>query len=166
MKNQVSRSFAAGLVAMAVVVAGCGGDNKDSGGTELRSGMDRSRSALVVMDRGIAAFRAGDRSTAMSDMDKGMSMMTESMGEMRTGLGMMSMEMMSACGVSRDEGMRPLESAVGEMRAGHAMMLDNDISNDGDALGRMEKGRKASADAMSTMDGAMSCMGHGSMGMM
>lgn len=166
MKNPVSRSFAVGLVAMVVVVAGCGSDHTDSGGPELRSGMDRSRSALVVLDRGIAAFRAGDRSTAMSEMEKGMSMMTESMGDMRAGLGMMSMEMMSGCGGSRDDMMRPLESSVGEMRAGHAMMLDNDAANDGDGLGRMEKGRKASADAMNTMGGAMSCMGHGSMGMM
>lgn len=166
MKNLMSRNFAAGLVAMAVVVSGCGSDHKDPGGPELRAGMDRSRSALVVLDRGIGAFRAGDRGTAMSEMEKGMSMMTESMGEMRAGLGMMSMEMMSGCGLSREVGMRPLENAVGEMRGGHAMMLDGDLTNDGDALGRMEKGRKATADAMHTMDEAMSCMGHGSMGMM
>ncbi len=165
-KTPASRSFAAGLVAMAVVIAGCGSDSKDSGGPELRSGMDKSRSALVVVDRGIAAFRAGDRSTAMAEMEKGMSMMTESMGEMRAGLGMMSMEMMNGCGGTRDGMMRPLEGGVAEMRAGHSMMIDDDAANDGAALARMEKGRKGTEDAMNAMGGTMSCMGHGSMGMM
>ncbi len=159
-----NRSFAA-LLVTALVFAGCGSGHQDSGGEELRGGMDKTRSALVVMDRGIAAFRAGDRNGGMTDMAKGMSMMTESMGEMRAGIGMMSNDMMRGCGLSH-EGMRPLEDAVAAMRSGHAMMLDRDLANDADGLGRMERGRKASADAMDAMDRAMSCMGHGSMGMM
>lgn len=61
------RSLAALLVATVLVVVGCGSGHHDSGGEELRSGMEKSRAALVAMDRGIVAFRAGDRNSGMND---------------------------------------------------------------------------------------------------
>jgi hypothetical protein len=62
--------------------------------------------------------------------------------------------------------MKPFETGLGEMRAAHTMMLDGDPSNDDAALVRMQKGHKSAADAVDAMGRTMSCMGHGSAGMM
>jgi len=167
MKNYRARIIAGAIMlAGSVVFLGCGSDHMDAGGTELRSGMDKSRSGLIVVDRGIGAFQTGERAAGLNDMGKGMATMTESMADMRSGLGMMSMKMMSGCGGSSDEMMKPFETGLGEMRAAHSMMLDDDPSNDDAALVRMQKGRKSAADAVDAMGSRMSCMGHGSAGMM
>jgi hypothetical protein len=66
--------------------------------------------------------------------------------------------MKTHCGANSERALEGIDEGVASMQEGHGMMSDDDPSNDGNGMDRMEAGLDSAHTAIGGMDSSMACM--------